>query len=60
MQLTPLETHFTPVKELAHEELVVNNESVHYLSLQTEVVVADVELVAAEVDVAQRHTPSVP
>ena len=60
MQLTPLETHFTPVIALAHEALVVNDTSVHYLSLQTEVFVAVVELVAAEVDVAHKQTPSVP
>ena len=60
MQFTPLDTHLTPVKTLAHEALVVNRESVHYLSLQTDVVVAAVELVAADVDVAQKQTPSVP
>ena len=36
MQLTPLETHLTPVIALAHEALDVNSESVHYLSLQTD------------------------
>ena len=54
MQFTPLETHLTPVIALAHKALDVNNESVHYLSLQTDVVVA------AVVVVAHKHTPSVP
>ena len=60
MQLTPLETHLTPVMALAHEALDVNNESEHYLSLQTDEVVAGVVFVAAVVVVAQKHTPSVP
>ena len=60
MQLTPLETHLTPVIALAHEALDVNSESVHYLSLQTDEVVAAVVFVAAVVVVAQKQTPSVP
>ena len=52
MQLTPLETHFTPVMALAHDALDVNNESVHYLSLQTDVLEAAVVFVAAVVVVA--------
>ena len=60
MQLTPLETHLTPVRALAHEALDVNKESVHCLNLQTDDVVAAVVLVAAVVVVAQKQTPSVP
>ena len=60
MQLTPLETHLTPVMALAHDALDVNRESVHYFNLQTEVVVAAVVFVAAVVVVAQKQTPSVP
>ena len=45
---------------LEHEALDVNKESVHYLSLQTDEVVAAVVLVAAVVVVAQKQTPSVP
>ena len=56
MQLTPLETHLTPVMALEHEALDVNKESVHYLSLQTDEVVAAVVLVAAVVVVAQKQT----
>ena len=52
MQLTPLETHLTPVIAVAHEALVVNNESEHVLSLQTDVVEAAVVFVAAVVVVA--------
>ena len=59
MQLTPLETHFTPVIDVAHDELEVNNESLHYFSLQTLDVVAGVVAVAVVV-VAQKQTPSVP
>ena len=60
MQLTPLETHLSPVIAVAHDELDVNNESVHYFSLQTLVVVAGVVAVAVVVVVAQEQTPSVP
>ena len=60
MQLTPFDTHLTPVIALAHDALVVNKESEHYLSLHTEVVVAAVVFVAAVVVVAQKQTPSVP
>ena len=60
MQLTPLETHLTPVIAVVHEALDVNSESVHYLSLQTDEVVAAVVAVAAVVVVAQKQTPSVP
>ena len=60
MQFTPLETHLTPVMALAQDALDVNKESVHYLSLQTDDVVAAVVLVAAVVVVAQKQTPSVP
>ena len=59
MQLTPLETHLTPVIAVAHDELDVNNESVHYFNLQTLDVVG-VVAVAAVVVVAQKHVPSVP
>ena len=45
---------------VAHEALDVNNESVHNFSLQTDVDVAAVLLVAALVVVAQKQTPSVP
>ena len=55
MQFTPLETHLTPVIAVAHEALDVNKESVHNLSLQTDVLVEVVEVV-----VDQKHTPSVP
>ena len=37
IQLTPLDTHFTPLIAFKQEALVVNNTSVHYLSLQIEV-----------------------
>lgn len=60
MQLTPLETHLTPVIAVAHDELEVNNESVHYFNLQTLDVVAGVVAVAVVVVVAQKQTPSVP
>ena len=60
MQFTPLETHFTPEIAVAQAALVVNKESVHYLSLQTDVDVAAVLFVAADVVVAQKQTPSVP
>ena len=60
MQLTPLETHLTPEMALAHVALDVNSESVHYLSLQTDVDVAALLLVAALVVVSQKQTPSVP
>ena len=60
MQLTPLETHLTPVMALEHEALEVNNESVHCFNLQTDEVVAAVVFVAAVVVVAQKQTPSVP
>ena len=60
MQLTPLETHLTPVIAVEHDELDVNNESVHYFNLQTLDVVAGVVAVAVVVVVAQKHTPSVP
>ena len=38
MQLTPFETHLTPVIEVAQDALEVKMESEHYLSLQTDVV----------------------
>ena len=60
MQLTPLETHLTPVTAVEHDELDVNNESVHYFNLQTLDVVAGVVAVAVVVVVAQKQTPSVP
>ena len=60
MQFTPLETHLTPVIAVEHDELDVNNESVHYFNLQTLDVVAGVVAVAVVVVVAQKHTPSVP
>ena len=60
MQFTPLETHLTPVIAFEQDALVVSDESVHYFSLQTDVDVAAVVLVAALVVVAQKHTPSVP
>ena len=61
MQLTPLETHLTPVIAVEHEALEVNNESVHCFNLQTLVVVAGVVAVAlVVVVVAQKQTPSVP
>ena len=58
--MTPLETHLTPEMALAHEALDVNNASVHYFSLQTDVDVAAFELVAADVDGSQKQIPSVP
>ena len=60
MQFTPLETHLTPVIAVEHDELDVNNESVHYFNLQTLDVVAGVVAVAFVVVVAQKQTPSVP
>ena len=60
MQLTPFETHLTPVIEVAQDALEVKMESEHYLSLQTDVVEAAVVFVAAVVVVAQKHYPSVP
>ena len=60
MQLTPLETHLTPVMAVEHEALDVNNESVHVFNLQTLDVLAGVVAVAAVVVVAQKQTPSVP
>ena len=60
MQLTPLETHLTAVIAVEHDELDVNNESVHYFNLQTLDVVAGVVAVAVVVVVAQKQTPSVP
>ena len=60
MQFTPLETHLTPVIAVEHDELDVNNESVHYFNLQTLEVVAGVVAVAVVVVVAQKQTPSVP
>ena len=60
MQLTPLETHLTPVIAVEHDELDVNNESVHYFNLQTLDVVAGAVAVAFVVVVAQKQTPSVP
>ena len=60
MQLAPLETHLTPVFAVTHDELEVNNESVHYFNLQTLDVVAGVVAVALVVVVAQKQTPSVP
>ena len=60
MQLTPLETHLIPVIAVEHDELDVNNESVHCFNLQTLDVVAGVVAVAVVVVVAQKHTPSVP
>ena len=60
MQFTPLETHLTPVIAVEHDELDVNNESVHYFNLQTLDVVAGVVAVAVVVVVAQKQTPSVP
>ena len=60
MQLTPLETHLSPVIAGAHDELVVNSESVHYFNLQTLDVVAGVVAVAFVDAVAQKQTPSVP
>ena len=52
MQFTPLETHLTPVIAVAHDELVVNNESVHYFNLQTLVVVDGVDADAFVIVVA--------
>ena len=43
-----------------HDELDVNKESVHVLSLQSDEVEAAVVAVAAVVVVAQKQTPSVP
>ena len=60
MQLTPLETHLSPLIAIAHEELDVNSESVHYFTLQRLDVVAGVVAVAVVVVMAQKHTPSVP
>ena len=50
----------TPVIAPIHDELDVNNESGHVLSLQTDEVEAAVVAVAAVVVVAQKQTPSVP
>ena len=60
MQLTPFETHLTPTISLAHEALVVNNESVHYFSRQTDDVESAVVLLFVVLVVAQKQTPSVP
>ena len=60
MQLTPFETHLTPVMAVKHEALDVNNKSEHCFNLQTLDELAGVVAVAAVVVVAQKQTPSVP
>ena len=60
MQLTPFETHLTPVIAVEHDRLEVSTESVHYFNLQTLDVVAGVLAVEFVVVVAQKQTPSVP
>ena len=60
MQLTPFETHLTPVMAVAHKALDVRRESVHNLSLQIDVVEAAVVLVAVVEVIDQKQIPSVP